>query len=128
MTNIEIADRSDDTTTELEIVSLGGVSKVKVGKSKDRARLKARVYDLKDAADLAVIAKDLSSFFEQVQSSPEAKAHPEDVKALSQAARLASAGNGEGAKKRLKGVGKWLLQTVTAIGTPLAVEFLKHSI
>ena len=36
-----------------------------------------------------------------------------------------AAGDEAATKKCLTGVGKWILSAATAIGTPLAVEFLK---
>ena len=128
MTKIKFGDQHDDSVSEHEIVSDGGDSELAFGNQYDRSRLSSRILDLKNPADLPMIATQLSSFVQQVQETPEARAHPEDVAALKQAANHAAAGDGDSAKECLIKVGKWVLQTASAIGTPVAIAFLKSYI
>lgn len=125
MTKIKFGNQHDDSSAQHSIVSDGGSSEIEFGDQYDRSRLSTRILDLKDPADLAVAAKELASLSQEIQDTPEAQAHPEDVKALDAAAKHAAAGDGEAVRSSLKSVGKWVLATATAIGTPVAVELLK---
>jgi hypothetical protein len=128
MTKMKFGDQHDDSVAQHEVISAGGTSEIAYGDQYDRSHLSSRVLDLKDPADLALVASHLSSFVQQVQARPEGKTHPDDVRALDQAAKHAAAGEGDSARKCLVNVGKWVLKTASAIGTPVAIEFLKSCI
>lgn len=128
MTTIKYGNQHDDSESHHEIISDGGSSNIGFGDQFDRSKLDSRILDLRDPADIALIADELAALTRQVEHSPQAKAHPEDLRALKEATASAAAGNGDSAKAALKSVGKWVLDTATAIGTPLAIQFLKTAI
>lgn len=128
MTKIKFGNQHDDSVSQHEIVSDGGDSEITFGDQYDRSKLSARILDLKDPADLAMIGTELHTFARQAEQTPEGKAHPQDVAVLKEAASHAAAGDGDSAKACLLKVGKWVLQTATTIGTPVAVQLLKSAV
>src|SRR5690348_2747896 len=128
MTKIKFGDQHDDSVAQHHVVSDGGESEITFGSQYDRSKLSSRILDLKDPSDLQIVAGELRSFAQQVSIMPEGKSHPEGVAAIQQAAEHAAKGDGDSAMKTLLNAGKWVLQTATAIASPVLTEFLRHTL
>src|ERR1019366_4074260 len=111
----------DESVAHHEVISDGGESEISFGNQFDRSQQSSRILDLKDPANLKLLADDLNSLVQHVSATTDGRAHPQDTAALARAAQHAAAGDGESTKKILAGVGKWVLDTATAIGTPVAI-------
>jgi hypothetical protein len=125
MTKIKFGDQHDDSVAQHQVISDGGESEITFGSQYDRSKVFSRILDLKDPADLRIIADELRSFAQQANSTPEGKSHPEHVAAIQQAAEEAANGDGDSAKKTLLRAGKWVLETAKEIGTPVLIELVK---
>ena len=125
MTKIKFGDLHDDAVAHHEVVSDGGESEITYGTGYDRSQTYSHVLDLKDPADLKLLAGELNGLVQQLKATPEGQAHPQDTAAMAEAAQHAAAGDGDSAKKCLARVGKWVLATATSIGTPVAIKALE---
>ena len=125
MTKIKFGDQHDDSVAYHEVVSDGGESEISFGNQYDRSQISSRILDLKDPADLKLLAGELNGLVQQLKATPEGLAHPQDTAAMAEAVQHAEAGDGDSAKKCLARVGKWVLATATSIGTPVAIKALE---